>query len=77
MLCTDVSNLDSQEFLDNAVARIKASGVSGVWLWFSRFYEEAATTPMLQEFHRFVEELSQYVSVFNMHGGYLSLAACG
>ena len=76
MLCTDVSNLDSQEFLDNTVARIKASGVSGVWLWFSRFYEEAATTPMLQEFRRFVEELSQYVSVFNMHGSYLSLAGC-
>ena len=74
VLCTDVSSLDSQEFLGNAVARIKDSGVSGVWLWFSRFYEEAASTPMLQEFRRFVEELSQHVSVFNMHGSYLSLA---
>jgi len=53
---------------------IKKSGVAGVWLWFSRFYEEAAEFHQLKNFRAFIEDLRQNVEVYNMHGGYLSLA---
>ena len=74
VLCADVSSLGSQEFLSTAAKHIRTSGVAGVWLWFSRFYEEAAIAPTLLAFRRFVEELSDHVDVYNMHGSYLSLA---
>ena len=74
VLCTDVSMLDRPEFLDFAAARIKDSGVAGVWLWFSRFYEEKAEPQQLVNLRAFVENLRQRVRVYNMHGGYLSLA---
>lgn len=74
VLCTDVSSLDSDEFLEEAAVSIKNSGVDGVWLWFSRFYEDQALTPQLFRFRHFIEELSETVKVFNMHGGLFSLA---
>ena len=74
VLCTDVSNLDSSDFLNEATDSIKKSGVNGVWIWFSRFYEDAASTSRLFRFRNFVEELSETVQVFNMHGGLFSLA---
>ena len=74
VLCTDVSALDSNEFLERAAASIRGSGVDGVWLWFSRFYEDAAPVSRLLTFRRFVEELSESVQVFNMHGGIFSVA---
>ncbi len=74
VLCTDVSTLSKPGFLNDAGSLIKDSGVAGVWLWFSRFYEEAADPHQLKNFRAFVEDLRQKVEVYNMHGGYLSLA---
>jgi len=47
---------------------------AGVWLWFSRFDERFATREELSALRWWVEELSPSMSVFNMHGGFFSLA---
>jgi hypothetical protein len=74
VLCTDTSMLRDPDFLEKAAAGIKASGVVGVWLWFSRFYEEAASGAELLAFRHFILDLKEEVEVYNMHGGYFSLA---
>ena len=48
--------------------------MAGVWLWFSRFYEELAAQKELENLRKFLEDLRQKVEVYNMHGGYFSLA---
>ena len=79
VLCTDVSRLDSPEFLEKAATLILDSGVDGVWLWFSRYYEETASVSRLRAFRKLVEKLSETVDVYNRHGGKFSLALsrCG
>jgi hypothetical protein len=47
---------------------------AGVWLWFSRFDERFATKDELLALRWWVEQLSPNMSVFNMHGGFFSLA---
>jgi hypothetical protein len=47
---------------------------AGVWLWFSRFDERAATRDELLSLRAWVEHLSPSMLVFNMHGGFFSLA---
>ena len=74
VLCTDVSMLGNPGFLSDAASLIKDSGVVGVWLWFSRFYEEKAELQLLRSLRAFVENLQRKVEVYNMHGGYFSLA---
>ena len=74
VLCTDVSVLNVPAFLHKVTTMIMDSGVAGVWLWFSRFYEERADPTQLANFRKLVEGLRQKVEVYNMHGGFLSLA---
>lgn len=74
VLCTDVSTLSAPDFLKRAAELAKKSGVAAVWLWFSRFQEEAAELHQLSNFRSFVEDLRESVGVYNMHGGYFSLA---
>ncbi len=74
VFCTDESVLDSEDLLAKAAESIRRSGVDGVWLWFSRFNEKEASETRLRAFRFFVEELSETVRVFNMHGGLFSLA---
>lgn len=74
ILCTDVSVLSRPDLLDAAAARIVDSGVTGVWLWFSGFYEEKAEHGQLGNLRAFVESLREKVRVYNMHGGYFSLS---
>ena len=74
VFCTDVSILSNQNHLRDAATLIKDSGVAGVWLWFSRFYEETADQQLLINFRMFVENLRKKLVVYNMHGGYFSLA---
>jgi hypothetical protein len=74
IFCTDVAALGMPSLLNRAASLIKGSRVAGVWLWFSRFYEEAASLEHLGNLRVFVEDLRETVDVFNMHGGYLSLA---
>ena len=47
---------------------------AGVWLWFSRFDERIATKDELLSLRSWVEQLSPSMPVFNMHGGFFSLA---
>ena len=46
----------------------------GAWLWFSRFDERLATKQELLALRWWVEKLSPSMPVFNMHGGFFSLA---
>lgn len=74
VLCTDVSALRSETFLERASDTLIKSGVAGVWVWFSTFYEDAATLEELFAFVTLLGKLGEKMSVFNMHGGYFSLA---
>jgi hypothetical protein len=51
-----------------------ASKPAGVWLWFSRFDERLATKEQLIALRWWVEKLSPEMAVFNLHGGYFSMA---
>lgn len=53
---------------------LKECGPAGVWLWFSRFDEHGATDEELAALRGWVEQLSPQMPVFNMHGGFFSLA---
>jgi hypothetical protein len=47
---------------------------AAVWLWFSRFDEHSAAKEDLLALRGWVERLAATTSVFNMHGGFFSLA---
>jgi hypothetical protein len=47
---------------------------AGAWLWFSRFDEHLASARELSALRSWVEQLAPTVPVFNMHGGFFSLA---
>jgi hypothetical protein len=53
---------------------VKGCKPAGVWLWFSRFDEHGASLQELRSLRSWVEELSNEMPVFNMHGSYFSLA---
>lgn len=74
MICADVSYLNKQAFLDQLKTELPKTGVRGVWFWFSEFHEDTAQASTLRAFRDLVETLSERVEVYNMHGGYFSLA---
>ncbi len=75
IVCADESALRNQAFLARVRNEIPKSGVNGVWLWFSGFYEDDATLPELTALKELVQALGEAgLEVFNMHGGYFSLA---
>ena len=79
VLCADVSALSSAEFLARVEADIPGTGVAGVWLWFSGLDEDDSRDPReleitLRSFRRLVVSLSSKLEVYNMHGGFLSMA---
>jgi hypothetical protein len=74
VLCAPDHYLANREFLSTIASEIPKTGVAGVWLWFSRFDEYTADAGELNALRRLVEELSKSVKVFNMHGGFFSLA---
>ena len=75
VVCADRDVLLNSEFMARLVAELPTTGVAGVWLWFSRFVEDEASLPHLQSFRRLVSELNGAgLKVYNMHGGYFSLA---
>lgn len=68
-------DLLTDENLSAAVIRnLKECHPAGVWLWFSRFDEHIAEREELSAFRWWVEQLSPTMSVFNMHGGFFSIA---
>ncbi len=74
VLCAPDHYLTNREFIDRVASGIPGTGVGGVWLWFSRFDEYDASEEELRALRELVERLSEDVEVFNMHGGFFSLA---
>ncbi len=74
ILCADVSALADPSLLGKLRDGLIASNVKGVWLWFSKFAEDQASVDELRAFRGLVEALSDGRAVYNMHGGYFSLA---
>ncbi|MDQ1639253.1 MAG: hypothetical protein QOF62_2592 [Pyrinomonadaceae bacterium] len=74
VICADRSALADSTLTDRLVTELPKTGISGVWLWFSRFFEADADVADLKAFRRLVENLSGHLLVYNMHGGFFSLA---
>ena len=67
--------LTEKTFIDRAIAEIPATGINGVWLWFSNFDEWTVKEEYLIAFKSLVKQLSEKgLEVYNRHGGYFSLA---
>jgi hypothetical protein len=69
MVCIDhelISNPETLVF----IKRMAESGVDGIWLWFSKLYEDRVDSTILKSF---VKSVSGKVEIFNLHGGYFSL----
>lgn len=76
VVCADESFLKRPRFLTRIKDELPGTGVQGVWFWFSSFREDTADRRALAAFRFLIESLSQSMEVYNMHGGYLSLASC-
>ena len=74
MLCLDEQYLENPAFIQRVCEAIPQTGVAAVWLWFSNFKEDTASIAKLTAFRQLIETLSASVDVFNLHGGYFSLA---
>ncbi len=73
VLCADSSHLSDSVTVDRLTQEIPDTGVSGVWLWFSGFYEDSADESTLRSYRRLVQTLSDRLEVHAMHGGLFSL----
>ncbi|MBA3974543.1 MAG: hypothetical protein C0504_10035 [Candidatus Solibacter sp.] len=76
VLCAPRGYLLDPAFLSEAAARLPETGVSGVWLWFSQFDERDASEAELVNFKKLVSSLCSSMAVYNLHGGYFSMALC-
>jgi hypothetical protein len=74
VLCAPKEFLADGEFLDAAVEGLSGSNVAGVWLWFSQLDERYASQKELRILKGLVETLGRKMKVFNLHGGFFSLA---
>jgi hypothetical protein len=75
ILCAPKELLTDQQTLKQLESDLPETGVTGVWLWFSRFDEQSANYEELSGLRRMVTKLSGAgLKVYNLHGGYFSLA---
>jgi hypothetical protein len=74
VVCGHRDLLSDGALSDTIIRDLKECKPDGVWLWFSRFDEHGATREELVALRRLVEQLSPQMPVFNMHGGFFSLA---
>lgn len=74
VLCADVSHLSDKAFIARVESELPNTGVTGVWFWFSGFFEEKAAIEELRAYRNLVEALSNKLQVYAMHGGFFSLA---
>ncbi|TAM47168.1 MAG: hypothetical protein EPN55_03275 [Gammaproteobacteria bacterium] len=74
IICADESFLKNAAFLDRIKNNLPRTGVKGVWFWFSKFHEDRSDENNLKSFRSLVEDLSKVIEVYNLHGGYFSLA---
>jgi len=74
VLCAPEGFLLDNAFLESVVAGLPETKVAGVWLWFSQFDERTAKKDELGNLRKLVKALSTSMKVYNLHGGYFSLA---
>jgi hypothetical protein len=74
VVCGHTDLLTDSAQSEAVVEGLIASQPAGVWLWFSRFDERVATNEQLTALRWWVETLSPHMMVFNLHGGYFSMA---
>lgn len=74
IVCADVQHLKDPSVMNRLGEVLPTLGLAGVWLWFSKFFEEAASTDVLKSFRDLVVKLSPKLEVHTMHGGFFSLA---
>jgi hypothetical protein len=74
VVCCHLDLLGDPDLSAQVVGNLLACKPAGVWLWFSRFDERLASKEELSALRWWVEKLSPSMSVFNMHGGFFSLA---
>ena len=73
ILCADFQHLKDEDTLRRFRTELPDTGISGVWLWFSGFYEDGADEGPLSAYKDLVEGLSRKLEVHAMHGGLFSL----
>jgi hypothetical protein len=74
VLCAPRGRLLDNAFLNTVAAGLPKTGIAGVWLWFSQFDERFAKKGELENFRRLVSTLASSMKVYNLHGGFYSLA---
>lgn len=74
VVCADESCLRDEQFVNRIGSEVPETGIAGVWVWFSKFHEDQADGQSLACFRSLIEVLSAKTAVYNMHGGFLSLA---
>jgi hypothetical protein len=78
ILCFDSSALLDNNFISELITEVKSSHVQGVWLWISKLNEDNASDSKLEDkllsLRKIVEQLRDSIEVYNMHGGFFSLA---
>ena len=79
VLCADVRHLSESSTLERLRKELPETGVAGVWLWFSEFFEDAASEAALAAYRDLVVGLAGRVEVHALHGGLFSLllSKCG
>ena len=73
ILCADCSHLTNEAIIRRLAEALPNTGITGIWLWFSGFFEETAETATLKAYRDLVETLGSRLEVHAMHGGLLSL----
>jgi len=76
VICVDESFLADDGFVKRLIEGLPGTGVDGVWLWFSKLKEDEAPEKKLRNLRAIAEALSEKMEVYNMHGGFFSLALC-
>lgn len=74
VLCAPREFLSENDFLEEVISELPKTRISGVWLWFSQFDEHFASKVELANLIRLVVALAPSMRVFNLHGGFFSLA---
>jgi hypothetical protein len=74
VICVDATFLEKESFVSYLEKELPKTGVAGVWLWFSALSEDKASKAQLLALRSLVENLGASMQVFNMHGGFYSLA---
>ncbi len=74
LICADALLLRNDDFVTILKTDLPELGIQGVWLWFSKLNEHEADIEHLRSLRSLVETLSSKLAVYNLHGGYFSLA---